>query len=97
MEDPKQERQHLQMAAAYEERELYFNAIQEYMAAREYMEDDYEIRMKVIDLYEKLGNIDTCIDLCRQVINSDPDRQEPYEKLVKYYYCNINVSFAHTK
>ena len=85
MEDPKQERQHLQMAAAYEERELYFNAIQEYMAAREYMEDDYEIRMKVIDLYEKLGNIDTCIDLCRQVINSDPYRQEPYEKLVKYY------------
>lgn len=82
---PKQMKQHLQAAEKYEEKELYLNAIEEYMAARQFTEDDYEIKLKVIGLYEKLGEENTCIKLCRQVIEGAPDRPEAYELLLKYY------------
>lgn len=72
-------------AAAFEERELYLDAIEEYEAAMQYREDTSELMLKIAGNYRDMGDMQSYINQLRSVVSRYGPRQDAIENIYEYY------------
>lgn len=77
--------QHIETAEKYMEKEIYIDAVKEYEAALELQPENYEIAMKIVDLYDDLGESQSFVTACENAIAADKSQAEPYIRLADYY------------
>lgn len=87
--------EHIAAAEAYMEKEIYIDAVKEYEAALKLCPDDYEVSLRVVELYQKLGDNKSYIDACQKAIDADKTKVEPYIWLSDYYIENGNYTKAY--
>ncbi len=76
---------HMKNAQEYEEKEILIDAVTEYQAVLRLKPDDYELAMKIVDLYKELGIQQKYIDACEAAITADKTQKAPYILLADYY------------
>lgn len=87
---------HIKKAEAYMEKKIYIDAVGEYELALQVKSDDYDIAMKIVDLYDELKNESGWIKACQNAISADKLQQEPYIRLVNYYMENAKLQDAYS-
>ena len=86
---------HIDKAEAYMEKEIYIDAVSEYELALKVKTDDYDLAMKIVDLYDKLENENGWIKACQNAISTDKSQKEPYIMLADYYIENAKFQNAY--
>lgn len=72
-------------AQKFEEKEIYIDALENYRFALELNSGDFDLTVKISDMYYKLGDKDGFIDMSEAAIKIDPYNAEPYIKEANYY------------
>lgn len=88
--------QHVEMGEKLENKEIYIDAVEEYEAALALRPDNYDLAMKIIDLYEELGIDKSYENACKNAITADSSKAEPYLLLADYYIKTSNNSQAYS-
>lgn len=83
---------YLQKAEKYEEKEIYVDALTSYKSALELDSGNYNLIMKVAEMYYKLGDTNGYIQYCKNAIQVEPTNAEPYLKLADYYISRNSYS-----
>lgn len=86
---------HIAAAEKMESKEIYVDAISEYKAAQK-IKPDYDIQMKIADLYLKQEDKSGYVNACREAINIDKSKLEPYLLISDYYIENTNYYEAYS-
>lgn len=74
----------MQMGERYEEKKIYVDAVKQYDAALK-LRPEYNLAMKVADMYLSLRNDKNYISTLNTAISCDATNPEPYFKLIDYY------------
>ena len=74
-------------AEEYEKKEIYIDAVAQYEKALAMRPDNYEVAMKIVELYsdEKLANNAKYLRACENANRIKPKEQEPYRLIIDYY------------
>lgn len=80
-------------AKALEDKEIYIDAVKRYQSAYN-LKPDYELSIKIVDLYEKLKQPRNAADALRTAIKTDPTQKDPYIRLMDYYLQGSKYSDA---
>lgn len=78
----------LQKAKKLEEDEIYIDAVVQYRNAFSIRPKDYDVALKIVEMYEKLGMIDEYISACKKAISVNDAGPEPYRGLIQWYHDN---------
>lgn len=92
----KEYNRHIQSAEELVKKEIYIDAVNEYEAALSMKPENYEVAMKIVDLYNKLNKEDEYVQACKKAISADPKKEEPYIKLADYYIASDKYKNAIT-
>ncbi len=76
---------HIEKAEAYMAKRIYIDAVSEYELALQVKPEDYDVAMKIVGLYDNLGNENGWIKACQNAISADKLQKEPYLLLADYY------------
>lgn len=87
--------EHITAAEAYMEKEIYIDAVKEYEAALDLQPDNYEVALKIMNLYKELGDKKAYIEACQNAINADKRQVKPYIEIADYYIESSNYSKAY--
>ena len=82
---PKQIRDHIENARAYEKQEIYIKAINEYEAALQLDKKSYDIRIALAEDYARIDQQDQFQSMCQQAIDLQPNRETAYLLLADYW------------
>lgn len=77
--------EHILAAEAYMEKEIYIDAVKEYEAALSLDSHNYELSLKIVDLYKKLGIEASYVKACEMAIAADASQVQPYIWIADYY------------
>lgn len=83
--DMKNYQQHITSAEKYEDKKIYIDAVAEYEKALEINNDDYNLAMKIADIYKKLDDNSGYIQACQKAIRADKTKIEPYLIIAEIY------------
>lgn len=83
--DMKNYQQYIASAEKYESKEIYIDAVAEYEKAFEINKDDYNLAMKIADIYKKLDDNSGYIKACQKAISADKTKAEPYFIIAENY------------
>ena len=86
---------HIAAAEKYESKKIYIDAITEYKAAQK-IRPEYDIQMKIADLYMKQNDISSYIGACREAVKIDKSKPEPYLIIADYYIEKTNYTEAYS-
>lgn len=86
---------HLKSAENYISKEIYVDAIKEYKTALDLRPNNYEIAMKVVELYDKLDDKNNYIKACQTAITADPKQEKPYLLIADNYLSKLNYTKAY--
>lgn len=76
---------HMESAEKLETKEIYIDAVKEYEAALSLKNTDFDLAMKIVDMYDKLENKQKYVSACEKAITIDKTQWEPYRMLADYY------------
>lgn len=82
----------IEKAVAYEEKEIYIDALAYYKKARETKPEDYGLVMKVADMYYNLRDMNGFLQYCDKAIELQPKNEEAYLKKIDYYMSRSSYS-----
>ena len=85
---------HIQMAENLETKRIYIDAVSEYESAFRIRPDNYEIAVKIKDLYQELGQKSNYVKACENAIQVDPSQKEMYLELMDCYLESNNFREA---
>lgn len=83
--DKKNYEKYIASAEEYENKKIYIDAVEYYKKAFSIKSDNYELAMKIVELYEILGIEDSYISACKSAIKADSTQLEPYMLLADLY------------
>ncbi len=86
---------HIQNAESFVSKKVYIDAVKEYERALEFHPDDYDLSMKIVDLYDKLDNNGSYVKACENAITIDPTQPKPYLLLADRYLEKIDYRKAY--
>lgn len=72
-------------ATVLEDQGIYVDALQVYDKALELSPNDYELTVKVADMYLKLNKTEEFVKRCNTAIKMNPQKEEAYLHLIDYY------------
>ena len=81
---------HIQMAEKLESKQVYIDAVSEYESALKIRPDNYEIAVKIKELYQELGQKANYIKACENAISIAPSQKELYLELMDCYLESNN-------
>ena len=81
-------------AENFEKKEIYDDALKNYKAAFEMDSQNYQIIMKIADMYFQLKDYNSYLNACRQASSVNPKNPEPYLKEASYYISEADYSNA---
>ena len=81
----KQYDEYINLAKKFEEKEIYVDALDNYRSALELNPNDYDITMKMAEMYYKLGDKNGFIEMNEAAIKINPSGIDPYLDEAKYY------------
>lgn len=70
----------------YAEREIYIDAVKCYQMALSIKPNDFDLAMKIVDMYRLMGDDDGYINANRTAQCINPNNPVTYVNIVKYYY-----------
>ena len=76
---------HIAAAEKYMEKEIYIDAVNEYKQALKIKPDDYDLAMKIVEIYQILDDKQAYLSACKSAIDADKAQIEPYIILADYY------------
>ena len=85
---------HIKKAESFEEKEIYVDALDNYKKALEINPKEYNLVLKVADMYYKLGDINGFIATCDKAINMKPDDPSPYIIVINHYMSKSQYTEA---
>ena len=91
---PKNLKQHVEKAEAFEKKEIYVDAVTEYQGALEYKQGDVELSMKMANDYLAYGDTKKFIATCQQLAETDQKNTTALDTLMKYYQDNMQEDRA---
>lgn len=77
-QDARDFQQYMKKGEAFEEKKIYIDAVKQYESALKIEPQNYELAMRITDLYEKLEDDKSYISACQKAIKSDPSQAAPY-------------------
>ncbi len=77
---------HMTAAQEYEAKQIYVDAVSEYEKALAMDSDNYELAIKIKDLYQLLNNHEQFLAACQRAKNIDPTKPEMHQILIDYYW-----------
>ena len=86
---------HINAAEEYEEKEIFIDAVKEYEAALKVRPTDYNVAMKIVDLYDKLDDRTSYMKACQNAIEAAPTEAQPYILLADCYSEKLNYNKAY--
>lgn len=86
---------HIEAAEEFMTKDIYIDAVKEYEAALKLRPNDYDVAIKIMDLYDKLEDQSSYIKACQSAINADPTQPHPYIQLANCYNERMNYSKAY--
>lgn len=86
---------HIEAAEEYMAKEIYIDAVKEYEAALKLRPNDYEVAIKIMELYDNLDDRTSYIKACQSAIDADPSQSQPYILLANCYMEKLNYSKAY--
>jgi len=86
----------LEKADSFEKKGIYIDALNNYKTALEINSDNYDIAIKVADMYYKLNDIQGFITACDAAISLEPENPIAYERKVKHYISKFQYTEAIT-
>lgn len=95
-ENKRQYNEYIQKAQAYEEKEIDIDAVKYYERALGVFPNDYETAMKIVSIYDKLGNNEKYMTALNNAINSDETKPEPYLMYAKAKLADGKKQDAYT-
>ena len=87
----KEEREYqtyLKKAKELEEKEIYIDAVKQYQNALAVRPKDYDVALKIIEMYEKLDMENQYVNACKKAITINEKGEKPYHGLIKWYQDN---------
>lgn len=84
----------LKNAAIFEEKEIYIDALENYKNALTLNPSNYDVAIKVADMYYKLDDIQGFISTCDTAISLQPKNPIAYERKVNHYIAKHQYSEA---
>lgn len=87
---------HIEMADELVEKGIYVDAVEEYEAALRLQPENFDLAMKIVDLYEELEDYNSYVTACKNAISADKSRVEAYLLLADYYVENSSNSQAYS-
>lgn len=94
VEDKAAYKEYMEQAASCEEKEIYIDALENYQNALKLDNNNYDIVMKIADMYYKLGDYSGFISSCDQAIQISSNKAEPYLKKAEYYMSKAQYTDA---
>lgn len=86
--------EHMRKAQAYEDKEIYIDALAEYQEALNYTREPYPIQMKIMDMYANLKKYGNFIDYGDELVLEYNYPEEIVMKIVDYYKENKKKKYA---
>ena len=80
--------------AHFEEKGIYVDALENYESALELNPKNYEIVLKIADMYYKMGDINGFITTCDKAIGMKPKDPTPYVNKANYYISKAQYTEA---
>ena len=84
----------LDKAKNFEEKGIYVDALENYESALELNPKNYEIVLKIADMYYKMGDINGFITSCDKAIGMKPKDPTPYVNKANYYISKAQYTEA---
>lgn len=94
VEDKAAYNEYLKQAANFEAKGIYIDALENYKKALELNVHDFELTMKVADMYYQLGDYQGFISSCDKAILLSSKKPEPYILKAEYYMSESQYSEA---
>lgn len=85
---------YLKKAASYEEKGIYIDALENYEKALKLNSKEYDIVLKIADMYYELGDINGFITTCDKAISMSPKDPVSYVKKANYYISKAKYTEA---
>lgn len=85
MSSEKNYQEYVKNAEAFEERELYLDAIAEYEAAMQYRKDTSELMLRIAYDYRNMGDMQSYLSQLRSVVSQYGPQQEAVKNIYEYY------------
>ena len=76
---------YIENAEKLEQKGVYIDAVKQYENALRMKPENYDVAMKIVDLYDKLEKPGDYAKACQKAIKANPKEKEPYLKLLDYY------------
>lgn len=83
--DEKNYEKYIASAEVYESKKIYIDAVENYKNALSIKPDNYDLAMKIVDIYDILDIEDSYISACKAAIKADNTQIEPYILLADLY------------
>ncbi len=93
-EDKAAYKDYMKKAALYEEKGIYVDALENYQNALELNPKEYDIVLKIADMYYKMGDINGFIATCDKAIAMSPEDPVPYVNKANYYISKAQYGEA---
>ncbi len=84
----------IKKAESFEEKGIYIDALTNYQSALELNEKDYDLVLKIADMYFKLGDVNGFITTCDKAIGMEPYEPTPYVLKATYYISKLQYPEA---
>ena len=78
-------KQYIETADKFASKGIYIDAISEYEKALALAPEDYDLIMKVANVYKTMGNTSGYINLCDKAIGVDNSKPEPFVNKIRYH------------
>ena len=85
---------YMKKAASFEEKGIYVDALENYESALALNPNEYDIVLKIADMYFKMGDINGFITTCDKAIDMSPKDPTPYVNKVNYYISKSQFTEA---
>lgn len=86
--------EHMRQALAYEEKEIYIDALTEYQEALNFTKDPYPVQLKIMDMYTNLKKYGDFIDYGEKLAKEYNYPEEIVMKMVDYYKGSKKKKYA---
>ncbi len=85
---------YMKKAISFEEKEIYIDALENYESALALNPNEYDIVLKIADMYYKMGDINGFITTCDKAIDMSPKNSTPYVNKANYYISKSQFTEA---
>ncbi len=85
---------HLKKAASFAEKGIYIDALEHYQSALTLNPKEYDIVLKVADMYYNIGDIDGFLTTCDKAISMSPKDPKPYINMANHYVSKMQYTEA---